>query len=61
MTLKNWVRAHRVARATANDPGVLNEDERVELKRLREDILELKTDREMLRRAAAYFARETMR
>jgi transposase-like protein len=39
----------------------LSESEREELKRLRKENLELRTDTEILRRAAAYFARETMR
>ena len=38
-----------------------SETERAELKRLRKENLELRTDTEILRRAAAYFARETMR
>jgi len=39
----------------------LSESELVELKRLRRENIELRTDRETLRKAAAYFARETMR
>jgi transposase-like protein len=31
------------------------------LQRLRRENIELRTDREILRKAAAYFARETMR
>jgi len=31
------------------------------LKRLRRENIELRTDRKILRKAAAYFARETMR
>ena len=34
---------------------------RDELRRLRRENIELRTDAEILRRAAAYFARETMR
>lgn len=60
-TLKNWVVKHRAERARAADPAALDEDERAELKRLRKEVLELRTDREILRRAAAYFARETPR
>ena len=40
---------------------MLSEDELAELKRLRKENAELRTDREILRKAAAYFARETMR
>ncbi len=60
-TLGNWVKAARDARARAGDPAGLSESERDELRRLRKEVVELRTDREILRRAAAYFARETMR
>ena len=60
-TLHNWLRADRDARARAEDPDALSESELEELKRLRKENLELRTDREILRKAAAYFARETMR
>jgi transposase len=39
----------------------LSETEREELRRLRKENIELRTDREILRKAAAYFARETQR
>lgn len=42
-------------------PGALDPDERAELERLRKENRELKLDREILRKAAAYFARETNR
>ena len=45
----------------AADPDALSESERDELRRLRKENVELRTDTEILRRAAAYFARETMR
>ena len=60
-TLWNWVRAERDANTRAADPDVLSESERDELKRLRKENIELQTDKEILRRAAACFARETMR
>jgi transposase len=60
-TLSNWVIADREARARAADPRALDENEREELKRLRKENADLKMDREILRKAAAYFARETMR
>jgi len=60
-TLRNWVDADRAARKRAEDPDALSEDELAELKRLRRENLELRTDREILRKAAAFFARETMR
>ena len=42
-------------------PGALNDDERAELARLRKALAEVKQDREILRKAAQYFARETTR
>lgn len=60
-TLWNWVRAARDADARAADSDALSESERDELRRLRKENIELQTDKEILRRAAAYFARETMR
>ncbi len=60
-TLWNWVRAARDASERAADPDALTESERDELRRLRKENIELRTDTEILRRAAAYFARETMR
>lgn len=60
-TLSNWVHAERDAAARAADPEGLSESERDELKRLRRENAELRVDREILRKAAAYFARETTR
>ena len=60
-TLHNWLKADREARQRAADPDALTESERDELARLRKENIELRTDKEILRRAAAYFARETMR
>lgn len=60
-TLWNWVRASRENEARSEDPESLSESERDELRRLRKRVIELETDTEILRRAAAYFARETMR
>ena len=42
-------------------PGALDADERAELARLRKENADLKMDREILRKAAAYFAKETTR
>lgn len=60
-TLWNWVKASREASERAGVPDALSESEREELRRLRRENLELRTDTEILRRAAVYFARETMR
>jgi transposase len=54
--------AARVKEADAADePGALDVDERAELASLRKKNSELKMDREILRKAAAYFAKETIR
>ncbi len=59
--LGNWVTAARGAHDRDIDPDGLSESERVELQRLLKEVVELRADREILRKAAAYFARETMR
>ena len=60
-TLWNWVRDTHRKLADDVVPGSVTETERDELARLRKEVIELRTDKEILRRAAAYFARETMR
>jgi len=59
-TLANWVYADRDARRRAEDPDGLWESESDELKRLRGELVELRTNRES-RKAATFFARETTR
>jgi transposase len=60
-TLGNWVRSEQTRQDRDLQPGALSENERVELKRLRKEVSELKVEREILRKAAAYFAKETTR
>jgi transposase len=60
-TLGNWVKADREARERAADPEALSEAERVELGRLRQETAQQQIDLEILRKAAAYSARETHR
>ena len=56
-SLANWIKeAERDAQ-----PGALSVDERAELKRLRKELAEVKQEREILKKAAAYFAKETTR
>jgi transposase len=56
-TLRHWVRgAERAERPEA----VAESAKDAELARLRKEVAELKLEREILRKAAAYFARETM-
>ena len=60
-TLGNWVRSEKYREQRDAAPGALSETERLELKRLRKEVGELKVEREILRKAAAYFAQETKR
>ncbi len=60
-TLANWMQDDREAKARAEDPDGLSMSEREELRTLRKEVIDLRTDREILRKAAAYFARETTR
>ena len=56
-TLRNWRRQDRVDRHQRDDG--LTTDEREELRRLRRENARLKQEREILKRATAFFARET--
>ncbi len=60
-TLWNWVNVARKKQARASDPTALSEEDFAELKRLRKENAQQRIDMEILRKAAAYFARETMR
>ncbi len=54
--LGRWV---AVQRSRMDDPpGVIDANERAELERLRRENAELRMDREFLKKAAAFFARE---
>jgi transposase len=58
-TLRNWVTAERRDRADVT--AALSADERIELARLRRTVDELELEREILKKAAVFFARETGR
>jgi transposase len=60
-TLRNWVADHLAEEARNADPLTVKESEFEELRRLRRENTELRTEREILRKAAAYFAQETIR
>ena len=60
-TLWYWVNQDREAKERVADPSALNADEAAELKRLRKENAQQKEDMEILRKAAAYFAKETLR
>ena len=56
-----WVSEDRKTRKRDVDPTSLGVDEVAELKRLRKENAQQKEDIEILRKAAAYFAKETLR
>jgi transposase len=60
-TLRNWVADHLAEEARQADPLAVSPSEFEELRRLRREVTELRTEREILRKAAAYFAQETIR
>jgi transposase len=61
-TLRNWVTAERTRRAAPTGRGRAEEpvsaEEREELRRLRKKVAELELEKEILRKAAQYFAKE---
>lgn len=57
-TLRNWVNAAKKNRAAGVAGDELSRDERTELRRLRGRVAELEQEKEILRRAAQYFAKE---
>jgi transposase len=56
-TLRNWVKQARIDQGQGA-PGELTSAEREELRRLRREVADLHAERDILRRAAAWFARE---
>jgi transposase len=64
-TLRGWInaakRAEQSTAGRAGSGGDLSASERDELRRLRSKVAELELDKEILRKAAAYFAKETGR
>jgi transposase len=58
-TLRNWVNAAKTAEAAGRGRSEkVSADEREELRRLRKRVTELEVEKEILRKAAAYFAKE---
>ncbi|MGI5211798.1 transposase [Plantactinospora sp. CA-290183] len=61
-TLRNWVDRLRQERDGGNSGrGELGVDERAELLRLRRQVAQLELEKEILKKAAVFFARETER
>ena len=57
VTLRNWIK--QAERDAGQCPDGLSTDEREELARLRRENQTLRMEREILKKAAAFFARET--
>jgi transposase len=55
--LRNWIRQAEVD-AGRGRPGALTTDEREELTRLRQDVRTLRMERDILKKATAFFAKE---
>ena len=60
-TLRNWVADQLAEEARQRDPLAVTASEFEELRRLRREVEDLRAEREILRKAAAYFAQETIR
>jgi transposase len=56
VSLRRWIREEQAA--GGERPGGLSSDEREELARLRDENAKLRMEREILRKAAVFFARE---
>ena len=57
VTLRNWIKQEKAERGER--PGGLGRDEREELNRLRDENARLRMEREILAKAAAFFAKES--
>lgn len=60
-TLSNWVcqarKGHALVKGQQREPVT---EEQAELSRLRQEVAKLRVEKEILKKAAAYFARESM-
>jgi transposase len=60
-TPRNWVANELAEQARQPNPLSVSPSEFEELRRLRREVAELRVEKEILRKAAAYFAQETIR
>lgn len=58
-TLSTWINRDAEMQLRRGDPTKVADDDLAELKALRRRVAELEVEKEILRKAAAYFARET--
>ncbi|SOZ71289.1 conserved protein of unknown function (plasmid) [Cupriavidus taiwanensis] len=58
-TLHNWVKADREGKLAGAGPKPVS-PEQMELARLRAEVARLKMERDILKKAAAYFAKESV-
>jgi len=57
-SLRRWIKQHEVDHGRGA-PGVLTTDEKEELTRLRREVRTLRMEREVLKKATAFFAKES--
>ena len=58
-TLGEWVKKAQGQSASKNSSGPLQLSERAELEKLRDDVKTLRMERDFLKKAAAFFAKES--
>lgn len=57
-SLSEWMKKEREEDARGRSAVALSDNERLELSRLRREVAKLRTEKDILKKAAAFFARE---